>query len=247
MIKLNENGTVEMPLEIYEALFAKVDGKVFLPENIGTALDIEGMTQTELADRMKVSKGALNKVIRHQVKPTAVMLTKLKAVFPDEPYIFTLPRFSESYTVQEISWEKIIPHILTLDPKQRAEVDLLLQGRSLNALSSNRFSVKPERLLRLCQILGLDVHDVLNVPVAKSNPVGFGSIREICLKQGISLLAMVAKKRGLTHSGLAEALGCHLGQVRNWIYGDAVPNLTSHLKLCRYFDTRFDFWDFRVK
>lgn len=243
MITLKEDGTVEMPLEVFQALTIHTPRRVFLHKRFKQLIHDRYRTQKIAAQDLGVSGASLSAVMHGKLLPSENFLKSIERGFHPDLYFIDVPQVQEDVSDGLIDWKKFFLLVQNTAPRVRRECRRLLKGRSYTLLAERGFACKPDKLFELCELIGIDPTQVLTVKMPLHTPSVFKDVKKKCLEHKGNLFLAVFNAMKTNPTQLSAKVGISRSTLNNWLDGRGKPNLSSYVKVCQFFEVPFDYWD----
>lgn len=244
MIKLNDNGLVELPTSVYNLLRIHFEGDIFLTDVFAETLSQSGYTQFKVSELCRVTPTLINHYCLGKQQPSKKIRELLKEIFPEEPYYCQLPdvmgAVSKVPDPNDLNWDILKPIILAT--KDEYNTKQLLKSRSINYLAQNTCNIDPGSLFAFCYKNKLNVNSLFFKPLPDTNPPNFEGLHNAASSSYSTVLKLVLAHKGMRVAELARSLDTNYAIANSWVAGRSKPKLADHLKLCRFFNVGFRFW-----
>lgn len=242
MITLKEDGTVEMPLEVFQALTLHTPHRVFLHKRFQQLVNDRYRTQKIAAQDLGVSSASLSAVMHGKLLPSENFLKSVERGFHPSLYFTDVPQVQEDASNGLIDWKKFFLLVQNTSPQKRRACRLLLKGRSYTQLAERGFVCKPDKLFELCELIGIDPTQVLTAKLPLHTPSVFKDVKKKCLERQGNLFLAVFNAMKSNPTKLSSQVGISRSTLQNWLDGKSKPNLSSYVKVCQFFEVPFDYW-----
>lgn len=243
MITLKEDGTVEMSLEVFQALTIHTPRRVFLHKRFKQLINDRYRTQKIAAQDLGVSSASLSAVMHGKLLPSENFLKSVEQGFHPDLYFTDVPQVQEDVSDGLIDWKKFFSLVMNTSLQVRRDCRLLLKGRSYTLLAERGFACKPDKLFELCELIGIDPTQVLTVKMPLHTPSVFKDVKKKCLEHKGNLFLAVFNAMKTNPTQLSTKVGISRSTLNNWLDGKGKPNLSSYVKICQFFEVPFDYWD----
>lgn len=237
---LNSQGKVVIEKGVWEDVVKGLGKFLFRAEVFKAFVEKEFSNQREAGEHMGLGTGTVNRLCRGVLYPSPLIVDVLNEAFPENDFLIRLPSFLLEQE-KPILWGKVLL-ALSKDPESFAKVRKLTKGKSLKYMLREGLSVSPKTLMAICTLAKLDVHSVLNVNLPQVSAPQM--LHWKYTKSGRqSLFSFICRAQRVRIADLARGTEINRKSISDWLYADKVPTFNSHIKLCLFFNVRFDFWE----
>lgn len=236
IVKSNE---IVVNREVWANVYRGLSGKVFIAEKFKAFIRVRFSSQKVGAKYIGVSTATVNKLGNGLMYPSPIIIAKLEKAFGETNFLISLAPVKKRKP-HPILWGKLAL-AFGCSPTGVLASRKLLKGRTCAYLLRTGATVSPALLKQLCELVGVEVNEILHEKCPEVNdPVIEHAVRHRLRGQSILQTAMRAK--GIRVSDLSREIGMDRAGPTSWLYDGKIPTFSSHLKLCHYFNVRFDFW-----
>lgn len=236
----NKDGTVTIPLEMYQGLISHYGQSFFSPSHFLYYLEMEDLPLTEVSKLTGINEAALTRITRLNKKPSLRILDALNEKLSISQFLYPMPTFhsdDQSLLNKELLMSLVREESNETKVRFKRQFNICPNGVPKNIPDNP----SPRRIFEIAEFLSIDVAVLINVPL----PTSFNRL-DISFKKKYKKNNIF--KDFLIHKGyhrpqeLQRATGITSERINNWIQQGYQPRLNNHLKIIEHFQLPFDFF-----